>query len=94
VGTTHSASITWSAERIRRGLWTAHQRVVPAWFAPDEDGWSLLCEFERPPSEQGSPSFARVSLCVNAAPHERLTRGTRLALFDESGETSVVEVLD
>ena len=91
---THSARITWSTERVRRGLWTAHERIVPAWFGPGEDGWSLVCKFEQPPAEQGSPSLATVSFWVDAAPHDRLRAGAQLTLFDESGDTSVVEILD
>ena len=63
----------------------------------DEDGpswpdgaWSVVCRFDEPPAEQGSPSVARVRFMVDGAPHERLVPGRRFGLYE--GPTRVAEI--
>ena len=82
----HRARITWSPEQVRQGLPPITQTVDPAWFADDRtpraEGWSLMCMFEPPPNEQGSPTVARVRFVMPDAPHERLRPGATLRLFE------------
>ena len=97
--TAHSALIYWSAEQGRRGLPTTSRTVDPAWFEDGEsgrqEGWSLVCEFDAPPSEQGDPSQARVRFLIPDAPHDRLRPGVRLRLFERaSQQCATVEILD
>ena len=94
----HAARIYWSAEQRRRGLPTASRMVDPAWFAEDDgcgEGWSLVCEFDAAPCEQGDPSAARVRFLVAEAPHTRLRPRVRLRLFERAtGQHAAVEILD
>lgn len=95
----HSAWIYWSAEQGMRGLPNRSQTVDPAWFddaAPGrEEGWSLVCEFDPPPSEQGDPTEARVRFLVPDAPHDRLRPGVRLRLFERATQQcATIEILD
>jgi hypothetical protein len=95
----HDALITWSSEFVRQGLPAITETIDPAWFAdqPMEgaEGWSLVCHFETPLSEQGSPSKARVRFWMDHAPHERLRPGTVLRLFERgSRRLARVEILD
>ena len=95
----HTARIHWSPEHISRGLPTFARTADPAWLSParprEDEGWTLLCEFDSPPSEQGSPSLARVEFGMDAAPHDRLTPGASLQLFERATlKLARVEILD
>ena len=95
----HSARIFWSADLHERGLPAIAQTIDPAWFEDaqpgQDDGWSLVCDFERPPSAQGDPSTARVRLLVAEAPHDRLRPGVRLRLVERATQRyATVEILD
>ena len=91
------ASIRWSSEQERRGLPTFLRTTDPSWHvdeAPKEnEGWSLVCEFDRPPAAQGNPSIARVHFLMPSALH-RLVPGLRLRLFERgTGQFANVEIL-
>lgn len=95
----HRARIVWSDSQVLQGLPTLSETIDPSWFEGDleigADGWSLVCRFDSPPSQQGNPSTARISFMVEDAPHERLRAGTRLRLFErKTGTYALVEVLD
>ena len=95
----HSAWIFWSAEQHARGLPAIAQTIDPAWFDDAQpgrdDGWSLVCDFQSPPSEQGDPSSARVRFLVAEAPHARLRPGVRLRLVERATQSyATVEILD
>jgi len=94
----HRAQIFWSPEHVRLGLPAVCETVDPAWLAgerPSEDsGWSLRCAFEHPPSEQGSPSLARVAYAMAEAPL-RLAAGMQLQLFERAtGGYARIEILE
>ena len=95
---THQASIRWSAEQERQGLPAFDHTTDPAWHVDEvprqDEGWSLMCNFERPPAAQGNPSIARVRYLMPNAPH-RLVAGLRLRLFERgTGQFADVEILD
>jgi hypothetical protein len=99
LATEHRALITWSPEQVAQGLPATTETIDPAWFAGEPmenaEGWSLVCHFEPPVSEQGSPSSARVRFWMDHAPHERLRPGTVLRLFERgSRKLARVEILD
>lgn len=60
---------------------------------PDE-AWSVVIEFEAPPSEQGNPSNGVVSFLADEAPIDRLRSGQVFELFEGSHMTAIVEVID
>ena len=93
------ARITWSPEPVAHGLPIWHCTIDPAWFEadpPGSEGWSLKCRFEAAPAEQGNPTLAWVAFLVEDAPHERLTPGARLRLFERNaaGSYAHVEVVE
>ncbi len=94
----HRARITWSTEHVRRGLLPVTQTIDPAWLEGGrltDDGWSLICTFDTPPSEQGNPSAARVRWLMENAPHEWLKPGASLRLFERAAaDSATVEILD
>ena len=58
-------------------------------------GGRSICEFDSPPSEQGDPSTARVQFAMEAAPHDRLTPGALLQMFEPATlKHARVEILD
>src|SRR5262245_534836 len=84
----HLAEIEWSSDQVESGLPSFERSVDPAWFweeAPrSTDGWSLVCEFIAPPSQQGNPSRASVHFAVDVAPHDRLRAGALLRMFERA----------
>lgn len=94
----HQASIRWSSAQQQQGLPEFTQAADPAWHVDEiptqDEGWTLLCDFDRPPVSQGNPSLARVRYLMPNAPH-RLVRGLRLRLFERAtGQVADVEILD
>ena len=91
----HLARITWSEEQVRRGLPAFTRTTDPAWFESPDEGWTLVCRFHASPREQGSPSVAQVAFVTENAPHDRLTPGTKLHLFERSTrQLASVEIIE
>jgi hypothetical protein len=97
----HKARITWTAEHVTLSLPAVTEMIDPVWFVLDgeagleEEGWSLVVRFERSPAEQGNPSEAEVTFLVEDAPHERLTPGGQLKLFERGTRgLASVEILE
>ena len=97
--TEHTARITWSSEQVRLGLPSVTSSIDPVWLNDDgarsTEGWSLICAFGAPPIEQGNPSLARVRFMMDGAPHESLSPGTVLRMFERAtGQLASVEILE
>jgi hypothetical protein len=95
----HRAVVHWSVEQEALGLPRPLSTIDPAWFAaetpPQHEGWSMVCEFERPPAEQGNPSIARVHYPMSDAPHAKLTVGASLRRFERAtSRFAMLEILD
>ena len=95
---THQASIRWSVAQQRQGLPTFMHTTDPTWRIDEvpkqDEGWSLMCNFESPPADKGNPSIARVRYLMPNAPH-RLGPGLRLQLYERgTGRYAEVEILD
>ena len=95
---THRASIRWSAEQLRQGLPAFSHTADPTWHVDEtpkqDEGWTLMCDFESPPRAQGNPSIAKVRYLIPNAPH-RLVPGLRLRMFERgTGQFADVEILD
>ena len=63
----------------------------PPW---KDDTWSLACDFDVPPAEQGTESIAQVRFLVPAAPDDRLRPGTTLWLYEGAALVATAEILD
>jgi hypothetical protein len=95
----HHAEIRWTADLVETGLPTQLTITAPAWFWDDQprttEGWSLVCRFDSPPRDERIPSRAQVQFLMDSAPHDRLTPGTLLRLFESTTrQYATVEVLD
>ena len=95
----HRASVRWSSEQEAVGLPHAMTTTDPAWFANEtpraDEAWSLVCEFDQPPVEQGNPSTGMVHYLMAEAPHAKLVTGAMLQLFERStGRFAALEILD
>ena len=94
----HLARVSWSTDLVRLGLPAETETIDPAWFfeaaGQESEGWSLICRFDLAPVEQGSPSTAWVRFMAEDAPHERLTPGALLRLFERGSQKFArVEIL-
>ena len=99
VTTEHPARITWSSEQVRLGLPAIASSTDPVWLDTDSarssEGWSLVCRFEAPPLQQGNPSIAQVRFMMAGAPHEQLSPGVTLRMFERAtGQLATVEILE
>lgn len=91
----HQAIVEWSAEQARVGLPKMVESVDPAWFAPGDEAWSVVCQFAVPPNEQGNPSTAKVRFLMPEAPHQRLVPGATLHLFERATtQTALLTITD
>lgn len=94
---TYPARITWSDEQVQLGLPSELETIDPAWESDAvprvDDGWSLVCRFASPPSQQGNPSLAEVSFSMEETPYA-LTPGAVFNLFERcTGKYARVEIL-
>jgi hypothetical protein len=62
----------------------------PRW--PD-GAWSVVLDFDQPPSLQGTPSLGRASFLVENAPQDRLRPGTRFDLHEGLRKVATVELV-
>lgn len=58
-----------------------------------EDAWSVVLEFESPPSVQGNPSVGCARFLMPNAPYEKLESGIRFELYEGATLTARVEVV-
>jgi hypothetical protein len=63
----------------------------PEW--PD-GAWTIVIEFEKPPSEQGNPSLGHATFLSPDAPAERLHPGGVFELFEGLRKVADVELLE
>jgi hypothetical protein len=91
--TEHRALIHWSQRQQEIGLPEIAETTDPAWFE-GEEGWSLVCRFASPPAKQGNPSEAVVNYLFENAPHEQLSPGAVLQLFErDTMQCAQVEIV-
>ena len=80
------AVIEWSKKHVKAGLPSGPQWIQPAHFVipdpPTDDRWSLICDFDPPPSAQDTPTLTRVRFLAGTAPTHLLISGTQFALYD------------
>lgn len=94
-------SVDWiSPEDGGRGSLPGVSRYVTIGRFPQDgagwpDGaWSVVLDFDPPPSRQGSPSRGRARFLMETAPLERLHPGARFELYEGLQRVAHVEVLE
>ena len=58
-----------------------------------DGAYSVVCAFESPLSEHGTPIEAKVRFLADQAPHERLAAGVKFHLYEGPHEVARIEVL-
>jgi hypothetical protein len=96
----HNAKVYWQTaeEGGRTSLPTSGRYVNIARFPEDgttwpDGAWSVVLEFETPPSQQGATSVGTVRFLAEDAPHDRLHAGRRFEVYEGTRHTASVEVL-
>jgi hypothetical protein len=97
----HAAEITWVSpeEGGRKCLPQGKKYSTISKFEEDsqtwfKSAWSIVLEFEVPPSQQGNPSFGRARFLSPDAPIERLKVGKEFELYEGNRRTAIVKILD
>ena len=94
-----AATVSWLSadEGGRTELPDGHRYVTVGKFPDDglgwpDGAWSVVLEFDIPPSRQGSPSLATASFLMDTAPHERLRPGSRFELYEGLRKVATVQL--
>ena len=94
------AKVHWipAEEGGRAFLPTGKQYATIARFTEDagarlQEAWSIVLEFDKPPSVQGNPSIARVRFLVEQAPVDRLKPGRAFGLYEGKKKVAMVEIV-
>jgi hypothetical protein len=61
-----------------------------AWL---QEAWSIVLEFEAPPSAQGNPSIARARFLAEKAPVDRLQPGRVFELYEGKKKVAKAEIV-
>jgi len=82
----------------RESLPTGNQYSTISKFEEDVDtwlqeAWSVVLDFEKSPSEQGNPSFARARFLTSTAPAERLKPGRTFELYEGKKKVAIVKII-
>ena len=62
-----------------------------AWL---QEAWSIVLEFDEPPSAQGNPSIARAWFLAEKAPVDRLKPGRAFELYEGKKKVARVQVVE
>jgi hypothetical protein len=92
--------VYWTSPQAggRAEPFTGHRYSTVARFPEDaqtwpDEAWSIVVDFQTPPSQQGNPSLGEAGFLVDDAPEGRLRAGTVFELFEGHRMTAIVEVL-
>lgn len=96
----HRARITWlTEEQGGRTVLPGERRYATIARFPDDspdwpDGaWTVVVDFDTPPSEQGNPSLGFARFLMENAPQHKLHAGSRFQLHEGLRRVATVEVL-
>ena len=67
------------------------QEDTGAWV---QEAWSIVLEFDEPPTAQGNPSMARARFLAEKAPVDRLQPGRTLELYEGKKKVAMVEIVE
>jgi len=94
------AKVHWipAEEGGRTFLPTGKQYATISRFTEDtgawlQEAWSIVLEFDEPPSVQGSPSIARARFLVEKAPVDRLKPGHAFELYEGNKKVAMVNII-
>ena len=95
------AKVHWipSEEGGRTSLPTSKRYATVSRFAEDtsawlQEAWSIVLEFDEPPSAQGNPSIARARFLAEKAPVDRLKPGQAFELYEGTKKVARVEIVE
>ena len=82
----------------RTSLPTGKRYATISRFAEDasawlQETWSLVLEFDEPPSAQGNPSMARARFLAEKAPVDRLQPGYAFELYEGNKKVAMVHII-
>ena len=89
--------VVWYASKVT-ALPQGHQYITIAKFEDDKDtweqeAWSIVIEFSKPPAKQGNPSRGTARFLVENAPIERLGIGKRFEMYEGKEKVAEVQIL-
>jgi hypothetical protein len=94
------AKVHWvpSEEGGRTSLPTGKKYSTMARFPEDtgtwlQEAWSIVLEFDEPPSTQGNPSIAKAQFLAGKAPVGRLKPGRAFELYEGKKKVAMVEIV-
>jgi len=94
------AKVHWipAEEGGRTFLPTGKQYATISRFTEDasawlQEAWSIVLEFDEPPSVQENPSIARVRFLVEQAPVDRLKPGHAFELYEGNKKVAMVHII-
>lgn len=58
----------------------------------ENDAWSIVLEFEVPPSKQGNPSYGFAKFLLSNAPQDKLASGSKFELYEGANLVAIVSV--
>lgn len=97
----HRVTVNWipSQEGGRKSLPSGKQYITTCRFQQDTDdtwyqeAWSMVLEFDTPPTQQGYSCIGKAHFLANNAPNNRLQPGSRFELYEGKRKVAKVEVL-
>ena len=94
------ARVHWipAEEGGRAFLPTGKQYATVSRFIEDADAWlqeawSIVLEFDEPPSVQGNPSIVRARFLAEQAPADRLKPGHAFELYEGKKKVAMVNII-
>lgn len=86
-------NVTWQGNKAEH-LPTGLQYITVAKFDEgwEKDAWSIVLEFEKPPSIQGNPSLGYAKFLMPNAPKEKLSSGVEFELCEGSSLVAKVQI--
>lgn len=85
--------VCWSKEKLLPN--SNHYSTVSKFKDDDwsKDAWSIVIEFNEPPSKQGNPSTGEAYFLANNAPKDKLKSGEIFELYEGKIKVAIVKIL-
>lgn len=95
---THPCRVYWTPRESGgrdepfAGVWYSTSAKFPEQTDWQVDGWSVVLEFDTPPSEQENPSMGKARFLVEDAPADWLFPGQAFEMYEGRRMTAQVEI--